>query len=338
MNLTMRHKIIAVCTALAVLLAVCAVSYYRSVVHVSRSCWVKMPQGSTRQALADSLTLKLGASTSAKIMRFYGLIASDTTTIYGAYQISPGDACRRVATRLAHHRQNPVKLTFNNIRTLPQLAERVGAVMEMTPDEFLAACGRVLSAQNFAEEEYVAAFLPDTYEFYWNTSADVTVSKLLDYRNKFWTEDRRAKAAALGITPVQAATLASIAEEESSKRDERGVIARLYLNRLHRGMKLQADPTVKFAVGDFALQRILSGHLRTDSPYNTYLNPGLPPGPIRIPEKATIDALLNSEPHNYIYMCAKEDFSGRHNFSTDYATHQKNAERYRRALDQRNIH
>jgi UPF0755 protein len=338
MNLTMRHKVIAVSAALAILLAVGAMIYYRSTVHITHSCWVKMPHGSTRQALADSLTQKLGASTSAKIMRFYGVIATDTTTIYGAYQIKPGDACRHVATRLAHHRQNPVKLTFNNIRTLPQLAERVGSVMEMTPDEFLAACGRVLSAQNFTEEEYVAAFVPDTYEFYWNTSADATVGKLLDYRNKFWTDERRAKAASLGLTPAQAATLASIAEEETSKRDERGVIARLYLNRYHRGMKLQADPTEKFAVGDFSLRRILSGHLRTKSPYNTYLNPGLPPGPIRIPEKATIDALLNSEPHNYIFMCAKEDFSGRHNFSADYATHQKNAERYRRALDQRNIH
>ena len=176
-----------------------------------------------------------------------------------------------------------------------------------------------------------------SYEFYWTATADDVVARLLAERNNFWSDERRSEAAALGLTPVKVAIICSIAEEETNKRDERATVGRLYLNRLRAGMKLQADPTVKFALGDFALRRILNKHLQVNSPYNTYKVTGLPPGPIRMPERRTMADFLAEPDNNYLYMCAKEDFSGRHNFARDYATHQANARRYQQALNQRGI-
>lgn len=300
--------------------------------------WVYLPKGTTTQALEDSLRSSLGKRVGSRAYRIYRTASKAGIPIYGAYRIDPGTAAKDIARRILRHRQTPVRLTFNNIRTLPQLAGRIAGQMEFTDTEFLTALDSVLPVAGFSDvAQYPAAFLPDTYEFYWTTPATETASRLLEVRNAFWTPERRRKAADLGITPVEAATIASIAEEETNSREERATVGRLYLNRLHKGMKLQADPTIKFALGNFALRRISGEHLKVISPYNTYANHGLPPGPIRIAEARTIDGLLNSAPHSYIYMCAKEDFSGTHNFATDYATHLANARRYRRALDARNI-
>lgn len=209
--------------------------------------------------------------------------------------------------------------------------------MECTDSAFIAACDSVLQPLGFNREGYPAAFLPDSYEFYWSDPATKVVSKLVDVRNQFWTDERRQKAKTLGLTPVEVATVASIIEEETAKKDEKPKVARLYLNRIAKGMPLQADPTVKFAVGDFSLRRIKGEHLKADSPYNTYRSRGLPPGPIRIPERTAIDDVLNAPVHPYLYMCAKEDFSGYHNFAEDYATHMANARRYQSALNARGI-
>ena len=158
-----------------------------------------------------------------------------------------------------------------------------------------------------------------------------------NYYKQFWNDERKAKATALGLTPDEVVILASIVEEETAKRDERGKVGRLYLNRLQKNMRLQADPTVKYAIGDFSIKRITEKMCAFDSPYNTYRVAGLPPGPIRLVEKHTIDAILDSKPHNYIYMCAKSDFSGYHDFAADYATHIANAKRYQAELNKRNI-
>ena len=189
----------------------------------------------------------------------------------------------------------------------------------------------------FTLETVMAMFIPNTYEVYWNIPAEKLMQRMKREYKSFWTDARLEKAKAINLTPVEVSVLASIVEEETAATDEYPIVAGLYLNRLHRGIPLQADPTVKFAVGDFTLQRILFEHLEIDSPYNTYKYPGLPPGPLRIPTIKGMDSVLNYMKHNYLYMCAKEDFSGRHNFAATLTEHNRNANRYRAELNRRKI-
>jgi UPF0755 protein len=256
---------------------------------------------------------------------------------HGAFRIEPGMASYKIAHRLAHNSESPITVTFNNLRTIDQLAVRISNKLELSPDAFKAACDSILSAAGFNHNEFASAFIPNSYDFYWTASPEHVVNTLLTYRNNFWTDNRREKAKSIGLSPIEVTTLASIVEEETAANSERPIVARLYLNRLKRGMRLQADPTVKWAVGDFSLRRITGKHLNVDSPYNTYKYAGLPPGPIRIPEQATIDAVLDAPAHNYIYMCAKADFSGTHNFASDFKTHMQNAAAYQKALNNRKI-
>jgi len=299
---------------------------------------VNIPRDATAVSVRDSMTASLGDSYGKLVYNLWKL-AGDPATSHGSYLIEPGTTAMTAARRVVSGRETPVKVTINNVRTLSDLTKRLGAKLEATPAEIDKALAEKLDGhpQFAGKSTFPAAILPDTYEFYWSDSAGHIVDKLVAERDKFWNRSRLDKAAKLGLTPVEVATVASIVEEESNKKDERPTIARLYMNRINKGMKLQADPTVKFAVGDFSLRRILSKHLQVDSPYNTYRNQGLPPGPIRIPEKETIDAVLNAPPNPYLYMCAKEDFSGYHRFASDYKTHSANAARYRAALDRRGI-
>lgn len=298
--------------------------------------WIYIPEGATPDYINDELTSKLGTpgKNAVRLWQWYG---GDVSKARGAYRVEPGTSAFQIFKTISRGAQTPIKLTFNNIRTIEQLASRIDNRMEMDSTEFMKAIDSILPENGFKKPGYIAAFLPDTYEFYWTATPDKVVNTLLQHRNRFWSDERRSKAKSLGLTPVEIATIASIAEEETNSRPERGTVARLYLNRIHRKMPLQADPTIKFALGDFSIRRITDRHLNVQSPYNTYKHAGLPPGPIRMPEAATLDAVLNSNPHNYIYMCAKKDFSGRHNFTADYATHLDNARRYRQALNRRNI-
>lgn len=337
-----KYKILlGVLTGLIVISAafgIFAWQYINSTFEGPEARWLYLPQGSSRAELADSLNSVLGERAGGRAYRIYCAAAPDSASIHGAYLIEPGTSVKEIAKRLVSRRQTPVAVTFNNLRTLPQLAERVASQMDFTPEEFLAACRTVLPEAGFASEaEYPAAFLPDTYEFYWTASAEKVVRKMLQTRNAFWTPERRKQAEAMGLTPVKVATVASIAEEETNNAAERATVGRLYINRLGIGMPLQADPTVKFAVGDFSLKRITGEHLKTDSPYNTYKNSGLPPGPIRIVDRTTLQSVLNSPAHDYIYMCARPDNSGLHNFTRSYSTHQANARAYQRWLDSRGI-
>lgn len=299
--------------------------------------WVYVPAGTSRAGLDSILSSKLGDHMASRIMTAYKVAAKDSTDAHGAYFITPGDKAKDIARRLVRRRQTPINLTFNNLRTIDQLTEKIAGQMEFSESDFKSAIAAVLPEAGFKPEEYIAAFFPDTYEFYWTTPAEETVRRLLQYRNDFWNDERRAKVAAMGLSPVKIHTICSIAEEETNKRDERPTVGRLYLNRVRKGMKLQADPTVKFAVGDFSLRRILNKHLKTPSRYNTYLHPGLPPGPIRIVERQTIEDFLAAPDNDYLYMCAKEDFSGYHNFARDYQTHLANARHYQAELNKRNI-
>lgn len=288
-------------------------------------------------ALRDSLVARLGEDYGGRVFSVWGKIAGDVPLRSGSYVVEPGEKAWRLANRIKKQYQTPLNVKFNNIRTVGQLMKRLDAQLLADSISLAAATDSLLSAKGVAKENYVAHFIPDTYEFYWTETAPNVIARLISNYDNFWNDDRRAKASALNLTPEQVSALASIVEEETNKADERPKVARLYLNRLAKRMKLQADPTVKFAVGDFSLRRIVGKHLRTNSPYNTYIHEGLPPGPIRLPEKTTLDGVLNAPPHNYIYMCAKEDFSGYHNFSADYAAHQANAKRYREALDKKGI-
>jgi UPF0755 protein len=180
-------------------------------------------------------------------------------------------------------------------------------------------------------------FIPNTYEFYWTTPAKKFIDRMNREYKSFWNENRLKKAKATDMTPIEVSTLASIVDEETVKADEKPVVAGLYINRLNKGIRLQADPTIKFAINDFTVKRILNKDLKADSPYNTYIYAGLPPGPIRIPSIQGIDAVLNHKDHKYLYMCAKEDFSGYHNFAKTLKQHNQNAERYRRALHKNRI-
>ncbi len=298
---------------------------------------IYIPHDATYQSIADSLSLHLGDKFAETVNGIMRLRRKPAASAAGSYVVKKGVSALDVSRKLYTGAQDPIKLTFNNVRTLDQLASRLDARLEFSSGDFLAACDSILSAEGLKKEQYPAAFIPDTYEFYWNTSPASVVKTLYSYRNRFWNEDRKSKAKELGLSPEEVATIASIVEEETVKADERPKVARLYLNRIKHGMKLQADPTVKFAVGDFSLRRITGKHLNADSPYNTYKYEGLPPGPIRIPEGRTIDGVLAAPAHPYLYMCAKEDFSGYHNFAITHDEHLSNARRYHKALDMRGV-
>ena len=257
----------------------------------------------------------------------------------GRYAIEPGTGNLRLLKNLIGGLQSPIRITFNNIRLRTDLAQRLDDQLMVTKDELLPrfADSTYCAELGFTTETIQCMFIPNTYELYWDITPDNFMKRMQKEYKAFWTADRLAKAAKIGITPVQVSVLASIVEEETAKADEMGMVAGLYLNRLQINMPLQADPTVKYAVGDVTLKRIMFEHLQVESPYNTYKHTGLPPGPIRVPSIKGINAVLNHDQHNYIYMCAKEDFSGRHNFASTLAEHAKNANRYRAELNRRQI-
>lgn len=230
--------------------------------------------------------------------------------------------------------QEPVNITFNNVRLISDLSEKITQSLNMKPEEFEAALiGFAMNnPYGFDKDNILTMFIPNTYEVYFNVSPEDLIERMHREFEKYWNETRRQKADAIGLTPIEVSILASIVQAESVKRDEAPIIAGLYLNRLKKDIPLQADPTLVFAVGDFTLKRVLNEHKEIDSPYNTYRNRGLPPGPVNMPEIFALEAVLNYKPSNYLYMCAKEDFSGRHNFTHSYRQHLNNASRYQRAL------
>ena len=299
--------------------------------------YVKIPRGASAEQLRDSLESQLGESYGESVYNLWNFLGGDPAKAHGAYRVTPGDSRQNIARRIKNGLQSPVKLTWSSARTMQDLARRVASQLELTPEEFLQAADSVLTEKGFKKAQMPAAFFPDTYEVYWTAGPGRLIEKLTESCESYWNASRRGKAADLGLTPVEVMTVASIVEEESSKTDEWPKIARLYLNRLKADMPLQADPTVKFAIGDPSIRRITAKMTRTLSPYNTYLNKGLPPGPIRLVSQRSVDAVLNAARGGWLYMCAREDFSGYHNFAADYATHQANASRYQAELNRRNI-
>lgn len=293
----------------------------------------------TDKAFADSLKACLGEDFGGKTTTMLGYLNADISQRTGAYKIPQGTSPFRAARVLKQGQQTGIRFSFNYVRTVEQFAERVSRRLLMSKEDLLSKLTDAEFCKKYGKtpETIVTVFQPDTYEFYWTVSPEYFTDTMFAYYKRYWNDERKQKAERLGLTPDEVVTLGSIVEEEIAKRDEAGKVARLYINRIKKGILLQADPTVKFAIGDFSLRRIYGDMLKTNSPYNTYVNKGLPPGPIRFVEKRTIDAVLDAPEHNYIYMCAKEDFSGYHNFTADYAVHRENARRYQRELNRRGI-
>ncbi len=254
----------------------------------------------------------------------------------GRYEIKKGSSVYALVRMLRAGRQSPVRLVINKLRTKEDLAKKIGQQFE---SDSLAAINFLSSNDSLRRygvdsHTVMTAVIPNTYLINWNTSFRKIFNKLKDEQEKFWTPERKKKAAAKDLTPAQVYAMASIVEEETNKLKDKGLIASVYINRIRKGMRLEADPTVKYAMRDFGLKRIMYGHLAYPSPYNTYQNKGLPPGPICTPSAETIDAVLDAPETDYIFFVAKPDFNGYSNFAATYEEHLKYAREYQLALDE----
>jgi len=257
----------------------------------------------------------------------------------GRYQIKGGMSLFNLVRMLRSGNQAPVNLVITKLRTREDLAQKLAANFESDSAGFSKAINNadMLKTWHLDSNTMMTAIIPNTYTFLWNTAPEKILSKLEKEKEKFWTEERLAKAKVLNLSIEQVYTIASIVEEETNKQEDKGKIASVYLNRMEKGMRLQADPTVKFALKNFELKRIREKHIAFESPFNTYQNSGLPPGPICTPSPKTIDAVLNAPATNYIYFVARPDWSGLSNFSESYTEHQLNAKNYQHFLDSVNI-
>lgn len=296
-------------------------------------------RGTSNDAVGEMIAAEVSSDFSSKVMEVLTLTGGDLSTRQGAFKIKEGESALSVANHLRRGSPDEVKVTINNIRTKEQLAKLLGKKLMMDEADFLKALNdkELCSSLEKNPDNVTGLFLADTYQFLWDVEPAKLLESMKKFSDSFWNSDRKEKAEKLGLTPDEVIALAAIVEGETAKADEKGKVARLYMNRLKQHIKLQADPTVKFALGDFALRRLRLADTRIESPWNTYYVEGLPPGPICIPEKSSIDAVLDAPEHDYIYMCAKEDFSGYHNFAVDYSEHEANAKRYQNALNERNI-
>ncbi len=257
----------------------------------------------------------------------------------GRYRLTKGMSNRALINMLKAGNQEPVKISFQNVRLKHTLAGMVSKKIETDSASIstLLDSTEFIKKYGFTTDNVYTMFIPNSYEIYWNTDAEKFFNRMHEEYGKFWNADRKSKASSINLTPIEVSILASIVDAEALNDKEMPRIAGLYMNRLLKGIRLEADPTVIFAVNDFMIRRVLNKHLRINSPYNTYLNSGLPPGPISMPSIHAIDAVLSYEKHDYIYMCAKEDFSGYHNYASTLSQHLINAKKFQQALNERNI-
>lgn len=335
----LKRKHIFVGTALLLAVIICAGLVLLCLGGTPRQAVILVPPGATEQSVNDSLTKYYGSDYASSLRRTASLVGLKLHERPGRYEIAEGTSRLRTVWRLASGKQNPVRLTYNNLRTRADITRAVAARFYFTPAQLDSALNdaTLMAEYGLTPDNVDALFLNNTFEAYWNDDPRKVLRRIGKAYKAFWTDERREKAAKLGLRPEEVIVVASIAEEETNHADERGRVGRLYINRLQKDMRLQADPTVRFAANDFAMRRVGRNALAIQSPYNTYRVAGLPPGPIRTVEPATVDAILDSRPSTDLYMCALPDFSGRHAFTADYSEHQRNALAYRRALDARGI-
>ncbi len=346
MQLEKRNKITLVLLISISVLAISMTFYFYQVffspntlVESDQPYLLKIPTNSVFRTVADQLYEDKVINDALSFGFVSKLLEYQDAVKPGLYKIDPKMNNLQLVRMLRSGAQVPVKVTFNTIRTKEELAEKITTNLETNKEDFLALIKDSVYIRkfDFEEETVMSMFIPNTYEFWWNTSPEALFDRMFKEYEAFWTEEQKQKAKALGLTQKEVSTLASIVQAESQKADERPKIAGVYLNRLKIGMALQADPTLVFATGDFTLKRILNIHKEIDSPYNTYKNIGLPPGPINLPDINSLNAVLNAEKHNFMYFCAKEDFSGYHSFAVTYNEHLNNARRYQKALNSAKI-
>jgi UPF0755 protein len=298
-----------------------------------------IPKGATYETVWDSLNAhkivkdRLSFQFLAKLLKYKGHVKE------GRYVIKSDMGNYELIKKLRSGDQDPIHLTFNNIRLKKDLVHKIGNKFDFDSTTFALMLNdsAVAHRYGFTKETIMCMFLPNTYDIYWNSTPDKVFSTMKTWYDKFWTPARIQKAKAIGLDPIKAQIMASIVEAETKKADEKPRVAGVYMNRLLTNMPLGADPTVIFAHQDFSIKRVTKEQLKINSPYNTYKVIGLPPGPINLPDLASIDAVLNYEHHQYLYFCAKEDFSGYHNFAVSYDDHLNNARIYQEALNKRNI-
>ncbi len=312
--------------------------FYTSLSKESETTYLYIDRDDSR----DSVFAKVSAIAKPHAMKGFETLVNlrgYDNVIRGRYGVKTDMSANDVYQMFKRGEQTPLNVPIPSVRTLDRLAGAVAKKLELDSLELLHALTDPSVCAKYGLDTCTMAsmFIPDSYNMYWTVSVDEFLDRMKKESDKFWNDDRMQKAKALGLSPAEVSTLASIVTEETRATAEKPTVAGLYINRLKKGMLLQSDPTVKFAMHDFTIKRILNRMLTTDDPYNTYKYPGLPPGPIRIPLKEDLDAVLNYEHHDYIYMCAKEDFSGTHNYARTEAEHQANARRYHQALNARGI-
>jgi len=333
-----KYKIILIISVLLIIFVVVSAFFSRKVIFFTpntTSAILNIPKSATFNQVVDSLTHHTIIKNSKTFEIAAKLLKYNNNVMRGRYEIKADETNYQLIKKLRKGQHYPVTFTFNNVRTLSDFLQKTDNKFLFSTQELqkLLENEDFITSLGFTKETLPALFIPNTYQIYYDIDADEFVERFQIFYHNFWNEKRLQQARGISLTPIEVTTLASIVEEENYKEFEKPIIAGVYLNRLSIGMRLQADPTVKFAVGDVTLQRILYKHLATDSPYNTYLYAGLPPGPIRFPMPSTIDSVLSYTKHNYLYMCAKEDFSGAHNFAVTLSEHERNATKYRDALN-----
>ena len=307
---------------------------------INQKASLYIPTGSTYNQVMDTVTANLNVR-NIKIFKWIAdkkkypdLVKS------GRYIIDDDMSYNGLINLLRSGTQTPVKVTFNNIRYLTDLARKIGGQIEADSAsimDFFSEPGNYHDG-GFTKENVISVFIPNTYEFFWDTDAGELYDRMLTEYKRFWTEERLVQATAFNLSQIEVSILASIIDDEVAKADEKPKIAGVYLNRINKRKPLQACPTIKFALNDFTITRVLTEHLTIKSPYNTYLHRGFPPGPIGCPTIEGIDAVLNAEKHDYLYFAAKADFSGYHNFSKTLSEHNRYAAEYQRELNKRRIY
>ncbi len=341
----MKKKRNIVILSIAGIIIVCILLIYKIIFALNvkindQKTTLFIPTGSTYTQVLDTLTANLNIR-NIKIFKWIaekkeypGLVKS------GRYVLDDDMSYNGLINLLRSGRQTPVKVTFNNIRYLKGLAMKIGGQIEADSAAIMDFLSDPVNYRDdgFTRENVISVFIPNTYEFFWDTDAKELYERMLREYNRFWNEERLEKAEAINLSRIEVSILASIIDDEVAKADEKPRIAGVYLNRIRRGIPLQACPTIKFALNDFTITRVLTEHLTIRSPYNTYLHRGFPPGPIGCPTIEGIDAVLNAEKHDYLYFAAKADFSGYHNFSKTLAEHNRYAAEYQRELNKRRIY